>query len=233
MLEDLKKEVWEANLELKHSGLIILTWGNVSGIDRTRGLVVIKPSGVPYEKLEWSHMVAVDLEGNIVEGNLNPSSDTPTHLELYRHFERIGGVAHTHSPWACVFAQAQCSIPCLGTTHADTFFGDIPCTRHLTREEIEEAYEKATGSVIVETFRTLDYLATPGVLVAGHGPFTWGKSPHAAVEASIILEEVAKMAYHTLVLNPQVQGLPRALLEKHFFRKHGEKAYYGQKEGIL
>lgn len=232
MLEELKKEVWEANLELKRSGLVILTWGNVSGIDHTRGLVVIKPSGVPYERLEWQHMVVVDLEGKVVEGNLNPSSDTSTHLELYRHFEKIGGVAHTHSPWACVFAQAQRSIPCLGTTHADNFFGEIPCTRHLTREEIEGDYEKATGTVIVETFKKFDHLATPGVLVAGHGPFTWGKNPHAAVEASIVLEEVAKMAYYTLLLNPRVPNIPLALREKHFFRKHGEKAYYGQKGGI-
>jgi L-ribulose-5-phosphate 4-epimerase len=229
MLEELKKAVWQANLELQRQGLVLLTWGNVSGIDRERGLVVIKPSGVPYEVLKAEHMVVVDLEGKVVEGELNPSSDTPTHLELYRNFEKIGGVAHTHSSWACVFAQAQRSIPCLGTTQADTFFGPVPCTRLLTREEIEKEYERATGRVIVECFRDLDYEAIPGVLVAGHGPFTWGKDPMDAVHASVVLEEVAKTTYYALLLNPMLESIPQALLEKHFFRKHGPGAYYGQR----
>lgn len=229
MLEELKREVWRANLELQRQGLVILTWGNVSGINREEGLVVIKPSGVPYDELSWEHMVIVDLEGNVVEGGLNPSSDTPTHLELYRHFEKIGGVAHTHSSWACVWAQAQMDIPCLGTTQADTFYGSIPCTRLLTRGEIEGNYEKATGKVIVERFRDLDYGAIPGVLVAGHGPFTWGKDPVEAVHNSVVLEEVAKTTYYALLVRPGLLGIPQALLDKHFFRKHGAQAYYGQR----
>ncbi|MBC7217737.1 MAG: L-ribulose-5-phosphate 4-epimerase [Candidatus Caldatribacterium sp.] len=229
MLEELKREVWEANLELFRQGLVILTWGNVSGIHREKGLVVIKPSGVPYDALSWEHMVVVDLEnGKVVEGELRPSSDTPTHLELYRHFERIGGVAHTHSSWACVWAQAQRDIPCLGTTQADTFYGPIPCTRLLTREEIEEDYERATGLVIVERFQGLDYEAIPGVLVAGHGPFTWGKDPMEAVHTSIILEEVAKTTYFSLLLSPHLSEIPQALRDKHYLRKHGPQAYYGQ-----
>ncbi|WP_406614505.1 L-ribulose-5-phosphate 4-epimerase [Candidatus Caldatribacterium sp.] len=229
MLEELKQKVWEANLALYRQGLVILTWGNVSGIDRERGLVVIKPSGVPYDVLSWEHMVVVDLDGKVVEGTLNPSSDTPTHLELYRHFERIGGVAHTHSSWACVWAQAGYDIPCLGTTQADTFYGPVPCTRFLTREEIEGNYERATGLVIVEHFHNLDYEAIPGVLVAGHGPFTWGKDPEAAVHVSVVLEEVAKTTYFSLLLRPDLSGIPQALLEKHYLRKHGPGAYYGQR----
>ncbi|MEN3203105.1 MAG: L-ribulose-5-phosphate 4-epimerase [Atribacterota bacterium] len=232
MLEELKKEVWKANVELFRQGLVILTWGNVSGIDRERGLVVIKPSGVPYDSLSWEHMVVVDLEGKVVEGKLNPSSDTPTHLELYRHFERIGGVAHTHSSWACVWAQAQCDIPCLGTTQADTFCGPVPCTRLLTREEVEGGYERATGLVIVERFKNLDYEAIPGVLVAGHGPFTWGKDPMEAVHVSVVLEEVAKTTYFSLLFRPNLLGIPQALLEKHYLRKHGPGAYYGQREKL-
>ena len=228
MLKDLKERVLEANLELQRRNLVIYTWGNVSGIDRERGLVVIKPSGVPYAELTADKMVVLDLDGNKVEGDLNPSSDTATHLELYRNFPEIGGVVHTHSVHATAWAQAGRDIPCLGTTHADYFYGAIPCTRMMTIEEVEQDYERNTGKLIVETFKDKDYRHTPGVLVAGHGPFTWGKDPANAVHNSVVLEELARMAFHSISINPFIQELPDYILNKHFNRKHGKDAYYGQ-----
>lgn len=230
MLEALKETVCEANLELSRRGVVLYTWGNVSGIDRARGLVVIKPSGVPYQGMQPSDMVVVDLEGHIVEGTLRPSSDTPTHLELYKAFPEIGGVVHTHSTHAVVFAQAGMEIPPLGTTHADYFYGAVPVSRSLTRDEVQEAYEKNTGRVIVETVQETERepLAVPGVLVRNHGPFTWGKDPAEAVYHSVVLEEIAEMAWKTLQINPAA-ALPPYILEKHYQRKHGPKAYYGQK----
>ena len=230
MLEALKETVCEANLELSRRGVVLYTWGNVSGIDRARGLVVIKPSGVPYQGMQPSDMVVVDLEGRIVEGTLRPSSDTPTHLELYKAFPEIGGVVHTHSTHAVVFAQAGMEIPPLGTTHADYFYGAVPVSRSLTRDEVQEAYEKNTGRVIVETVHETERepLAVPGVLVRNHGPFTWGKDPAEAVYHSVVLEEIAEMAWKTLQINPSA-ALPPYILEKHYQRKHGPKAYYGQK----
>lgn len=230
MLEALKETVCEANLELSRRGVVLYTWGNVSGIDRARGLVVIKPSGVPYQGMQPSDMVVVDLEGRIVEGTLRPSSDTPTHLELYKAFPEIGGVVHTHSTHAVVFAQAGMEIPPLGTTHADYFYGAVPVSRSLTRDEVQEAYEKNTGRVIVETVKETGrkLLAVPGVLVRNHGPFTWGKDPEEAVYHSVVLEEIAEMAWKTLQINPSA-ALPPYILEKHYQRKHGPKAYYGQK----
>lgn len=230
MLEALKETVCEANLELSRRGVVLYTWGNVSGIDRARGLIVIKPSGVPYQGMQPSDMVVVDLEGRIVEGTLNPSSDTPTHLELYKAFPEIGGVVHTHSTHAVVFAQAGMEIPPLGTTHADYFYGVVPVSRGLTRDEVQEAYEKNTGRVIVETVKEMGKqpLAVPGVLVRNHGPFTWGKDPAEAVYHSVVLEEIAEMAWKTLQLNPSA-ALPPYILEKHYQRKHGPNAYYGQK----
>lgn len=230
MLEALKETVCEANLELSRRGVVLYTWGNVSGIDRARGLVVIKPSGVPYQGMQPSDMVVVDLEGRIVEGTLRPSSDTPTHLELYKAFPEIGGVVHTHSTHAVVFAQAGMEIPPLGTTHADYFYGAVPVSRSLTRDEVQEAYEKNTGRVIVETVKETERepLAVPGVLVRNHGPFTWGKDPAEAVYHSVVLEEIAEMAWKTLQINPSA-ALPPYILEKHYQRKHGPKAYYGQK----
>lgn len=227
-LSGLKEKVFKANLDLVKHGLVIFTWGNVSSIDREKGLVVIKPSGISYETMKASDMVVVDLEGNQVEGTLKPSSDTPTHLILYRAFPAIGGIVHTHSSWATAWAQAGRAIPALGTTHADYFYGDIPCTRKLTEEEVKRAYEAETGKVIVETFQQLDPLALPGVVVCNHGPFAWGKSAHEAVHNAKVLEEVARMAYHTLQLNPEAQ-FDRFLLDKHYLRKHGKNAYYGQK----
>ncbi|NLM96820.1 MAG: L-ribulose-5-phosphate 4-epimerase [Halanaerobiaceae bacterium] len=229
MLKDLKERVLEANLELERKKLVIYTWGNVSGIDRESGLVVIKPSGVSYQELTTEKMVVVDLEGNIVEGELNPSSDTATHLELYRNFSGIGTVVHTHSTAAVSWAQAGMGIPCSGTTHADHFHGEVPCTRMMTREEVEGDYERNTGTLIVECFRNRDYNYTPGVLVAGHGPFTWGKDPAEAVYNSVVLEEVARMALYTVQLSGGMKYLPEYILDKHFYRKHGENAYYGQK----
>jgi len=229
MLEALKQKVLEANLELVAKGLVIYTWGNVSGIDREKCLVVIKPSGVPYESMKAEHMVVVDLEGKVVEGDLNPSSDTPTHLVLYKAFPEIGGIVHTHSTWATQWAQAGKSIPCLGTTHADYFYGEIPCTRPMTDEEIKGAYEAETGNVIVETFKGLNPMHMPAVLVNGHGPFAWGKDAQNAVHNSVVLEEVAKMAHNSLMLNPGLKGISQTLLDKHFLRKHGANAYYGQK----
>lgn len=228
MLEALKKQVYEANMELPKRGLITYTWGNVSGIDREKGLFVIKPSGVAYEDLKPEDMVVVDLEGNKIEGEYNPSSDTATHAELYKAFTEIGGVVHTHSPWATSWAQAGRAVPCYGTTHADYFYGEIPCARSLTREEIDSAYEKNTGLVIVETFRGLDPMHVPGVLCANHGPFTWGKDADNAVHNAVVLEEVAKMACRTELLNPAVKPAPQELQDKHFLRKHGANAYYGQ-----
>ena len=230
MLEALKETVCEANLELFRRGVVLYTWGNVSGIDRERGLVVIKPSGVPYQGMQPSDMVVVDLEGRIVEGTLRPSSDTPTHLELYKAFPEIGGVVHTHSTHAVVFAQAGMELPPLGTTHADYFYGAVPVSRSLTRDEVQEAYEKNTGRVIVETVQETgrEALDVPGVLVRNHGPFTWGKDPAEAVYHSVVLEEIAEMAWKTLQINPAA-ALPPYILEKHYQRKHGPKAYYGQK----
>ena len=228
MLERLKQEVLEANLDLPKYGLVTFTWGNVSGIDRESGLVVIKPSGVPYDKLKADDLVVVDLDGNKVEGKLKPSSDTPTHLVLYKAFPSIGGVVHTHSPWATAWAQAGRAIPALGTTHADYFYGEIPVTRAMTREEIETAYELETGNVIVETFKDRDPSQVPSVLVNSHAPFNWGKNPHEAVHNAVVLEEVAKMALHTYALNPGIGAMDQALLDKHFLRKHGTNAYYGQ-----
>lgn len=230
MLKKLKKKVYEANLELVERGLVLYTWGNVSGIDREKGLFVIKPSGVPYKKMTADDMVVIDMEGNIVEGDWRPSSDTQTHLVLYKSFPSIGGVTHTHSSWATSWAQAQRCIPCLGTTHADYFFGKIPCTRNLTYKEITSDYEKNTGDVIVETFKNLNPAQTPGVLVANHGPYTWGKSPKESVYHAAVLEEVAKTSNRTLVLNHNVNPIDHALLDKHFLRKHGPLAYYGQDE---
>lgn len=208
-------------------GLVTFTWGNVSGIDRGSGLIAIKPSGVEYEKLSPQDMVLVDLDGNVAEGKLNPSSDTPTHIELYKAFPEIGGVVHTHSSCATSFAQAMKPIPAFGTTHADYFYGDIPCTRILTEEEVKTDYEKNTGIVIAETFRNLDYVALPGVLVANHGPFAWGNDAHNAVHNAVVLDEAAKMAYRTLALNSQAAPINQYIMDKHYFRKHGENAYYG------
>jgi len=229
MLNELKEKVWQANLGLVKHGLAALTFGNVSGIDRKKGLMAIKPSGISYEKLKPAQIVVVDLEGNVVEGNLKPSSDTPTHLKLYKAFSEIGGVSHAHSEYATVFAQASREIPCLGTTHADYFHGPIPVTRYLKQEEVKEDYEANTGKIIVERFSALNPLEMPAVLVAGHGPFCWGRTPLEAVENSLILEKVAKMALGTLLANPEKKPLPDYILEKHFQRKHGPDAYYGQK----
>jgi L-ribulose-5-phosphate 4-epimerase len=228
MLESLKLAVLEANLDLPKHGLVTFTWGNVSGIDRESGLVVIKPSGIPYQEMLVEHMVVVSLDGHIVEGNMRPSSDTPTHLHLYRSFPQIGGIVHTHSPWATSWAQAGRAIPPLGTTHADYFYGDIPCTRKLTDAEINGAYELETGQVIVERFAQIDPISTPGVLVHGHAPFSWGKNAYDAVHNAVVMEEVAKMAYHTYALNPAVSSIEQSLLDKHYLRKHGKNAYYGQ-----
>ncbi len=230
MLEELKIKVFEANMELPKRGLVTYTWGNVSGIDRESGLFVIKPSGVDYDTMTPDDMVVMDLEGNKVEGKYKPSSDTPTHLELYKRYEEIGGVVHTHSTEAVAWAQAGRSIPLYGTTHADYFYGEIPCARSLTPEEIEEAYEKNTGLVIIETFdeRGLNPMYTPGVLCTNHGPFTWGKDAAEAVHNAVVLEEVAKMALKTELINPNVKTAPDCIRDKHFFRKHGANAYYGQ-----
>lgn len=231
MLEELKQKVYEANMLLPKYGLVTFTWGNVSAIDRESGLFVIKPSGVPYEKLCAEDMVVMNLLGEKVEGKLNPSSDTATHLELYKAFPEIGGIVHTHSSWATSWAQAGRGIPCYGTTHADYIYGEVPCVRNLTAEEIEEAYEKNTGVLIVEEFksRNLDVKAVPAVLCKNHGPFTWGKDAMEAVHNAVVLEEVAKMAARTERINPDVLEAPQELQDKHYFRKHGENAYYGQK----
>lgn len=229
MLEALKEKVWEANLSLKKNSLITLTWGNVSGIDRETGYMVIKPSGVSYDAMTPEDMVVVDLEGRRIEGKWNPSSDTATHIVLYKAFPEIGGITHTHSRWATIFAQACKEVPILGTTHADAFYGDVPCTRKLTAEEIAGDYERATGDVIVEAFRELDPMSIPAVLVSSHGPFTWGKNAEKSVENAIILEETAMMAWHTLALNPQTV-FQQELADKHYSRKHGPNASYGQRQ---
>ena len=230
MLEQLKNDVWQANLELPKHQLVIFTWGNVSGIDRSSGLVVIKPSGVEYSELAPEDMVVVDLRtGEKVEGDLAPSSDTETHLVLYRSFPTIGGVVHTHSRWATIYAQSGCAIPALGTTHADAFYGSVPCTRKMRAEEIRGSYEKETGNVIAELFQDLSYEDIPAVLVHSHGPFTWGASPHDAVHNAAVLEEVAFMAFHTVQLKPELSEIQQELLDKHYLRKHGKNAYYGQR----
>ena len=228
MLEGLKKAVCAANLDLVRHGLVTFTWGNVSGIDRESGLVVIKPSGVDYEGMTPEDMVVVDLMGSVVEGRWRPSSDTPTHLVLYKAFPHIGGIVHTHSRWATSFAQAGVPVSALGTTHADYFHGDIPCTRPMTDAEILGAYEEETGNVIAETFRDLDPDELPGVLVFAHGPFSWGKDPDEAVYHAVVLEEVAKMDILTEQVNPKVEPAPQCIFDKHFMRKHGPNAYYGQ-----
>lgn len=226
-IEDLKERVYKANLSLLKNNLVTLTWGNVSEIHRESGCVVIKPSGVRYEDMTPNDMVVVDLEGNKIQGDLNPSSDTPTHLALYKKFDKIGGITHTHSRWATIFAQSEKSIPPLGTTHADTFYGDVPCTRKMTETEISGKYEKETGKVISELFTADNITDIPGVLVNSHGPFTWGSSAEKSAENAVILEEVAMMAYHTLMLNSDTD-FQQVLLDKHYLRKHGKNAYYGQ-----
>lgn len=230
MLEELKRRVFEQNLALKENGLVVLTWGNVSGIDRESGRIVIKPSGVSYESMTAEDMVVVDLDGNVVEGKLRPSSDTPTHVYLYKAFPHAGGIVHTHSTYATAWAQSGNDVPALGTTHADTFYGSIPCTRALREEEIRTDYEKNTGKVIAETFRERDCDAIPAVLVKNHGPFAWGATPEKAVENAIILEEVVKMAHITGEIAPDSPQVPQYLLDKHYYRKHGKNAYYGQKK---
>lgn len=229
MLEELKKRVYEANMLLPRHGLVTFTWGNVSEIDRETGYFAIKPSGVDYDKLKPEDMVIVDLNGNKIEGKYNPSSDTATHVELYKAFTNIGGIVHTHSPWATSWAQAGRGIPCYGTTHADYMYGEIPCVRNLTKEEIDEAYEKNTGVLIADYFNGKDYEAVPAVLCKNHGPFTWGKDGMEAVHNAVVLEEVAKMAVHTEAINPNVKSAPQELQDKHYYRKHGANAYYGQK----
>lgn len=229
MLEELKQKVYEANMDLPKYNLVTFTWGNVSAIDRERGLFVIKPSGIDYDKLVPSDMVVMDLNGNKVEGDYNPSSDTPTHLELYKAYPQIGGIVHTHSPWATSWAQAKRGIPCYGTTHADYFYGEIPCARSLTPEEINTAYEKNTGLVILETVSAKNAMSVPGILCSNHGPFTWGTDAADAVHNAVVLEEIAKMSYRTETLNPSVKPAPQVLQDKHYLRKHGADAYYGQK----
>lgn len=228
MLEKLRKDVFEANLELVRQRLVIFSWGNVSGIDRGEGLVVIKPSGVDYDKLTVEDLVVVDMQGEVIEGDLKPSSDTATHLELYRNFADIGGVCHTHSRHATMWAQACRPIPCFGTTHADYYYGQVPVTEYMQAEEVESDYELNTGKVIVRRFADIEPLDMPGVLVANHGPFTWGKTAAKAVESAVVLEEVATMAVGTIEINPQQGAIADYLLDKHFLRKHGKDAYYGQ-----
>ncbi|MBC1888736.1 L-ribulose-5-phosphate 4-epimerase [Listeria booriae] len=230
MLEDLKEEVFQANLELPERGLIKYTWGNVSAFDKASQCFVIKPSGLGYAEMKASDMVVVDLDNHVVEGDLNPSSDTPTHAVLYRNFPEIGGIVHTHSTWATIWAQAGLDVPAMGTTHADTFFGSVPCARVLTQEEIDAGYEHETGNVIVETFseRGVNPADVPGVLLHGHGPFTWGKDATSAVMNAVVLDEVCKMNYYTRQLNSYAEELPKRVLDKHYLRKHGKNAYYGQ-----
>ena len=229
MLEELKKKVWEANLALPRYGLVTFTWGNVSGIDREQGLFVIKPSGVPYDKLCCQDMVVVDLMGKKVEGELNPSSDTPTHAYLYRAWKEVGGIVHTHSTFATAYAQSGLGIACLGSTHADYFYGEIPCARNLTEQELEEGYEENTGKVIAEAFGERDPMHVPAVLCKNHGPFAWGKDAGEALHNAVVLEEVAKMNIYTRILNPDAEPTPLHMQNKHFERKHGANAYYGQK----
>lgn len=229
MLTQLKQKVFEANLLLPKYNLVTFTWGNVSAIDRETGLIVIKPSGVSYEEMTPEDMVTVNLQGEVVEGRYKPSSDTPTHLELYKAFPGVGGIVHTHSRWATSFAQAGKGILPLGTTHADYFYGEIPCTRAMTEAEINGEYEKETGTVIIEAFKDTDPLSIPAVLVKSHGPFTWGLTAEEAVHNAVVLEEAAFMAYHALTLNNNLSSMQQELLDKHYLRKHGENAYYGQK----
>lgn len=229
MLENLKVQVLQANLLLPEYNLVTFTWGNVSGIDREKGLVVIKPSGVSYNNMTKDDMVVVDLEGNVVEGKWRPSSDTPTHLALYKAFPKMGGIVHTHSRWATTFAQAGLSIPAMGTTQGDYFYGDIPCTRPMTEKEIKGEYEKETGNVIIETFAGKDPMEVPAVVVYSHGPFTWGKDAMEAVHNAVVLEEVAFMDWHAMMINPDQGRMQQELLDKHYLRKHGANAYYGQK----
>ncbi|MFE7079333.1 L-ribulose-5-phosphate 4-epimerase [Priestia megaterium] len=230
MLDKLKEEVFQANVDLPKHGLVKYTWGNVSAIDRDSGLFVIKPSGVTYEKMTAQDMVVVDLDGRVVEGELNPSSDTLTHAVLYKHYPQIGGIAHTHSTWATIWAQAGLDVQAMGTTHADTFYGSVPCARFLTEKEVNDGYEVETGKVIIETFeeRGLDVLAVPGILLQGHGPFTWGKDAKSAVMNSVVLDEVSKMNFFTQKLKGLAEELPQRILDKHYLRKHGQNAYYGQ-----
>ena len=228
MLEELKKQVLEANLLLPKYNLVTFTWGNVSGIDRERGLAVIKPSGVSYDGMTVEDMVVVDLDGKVVEGKWKPSSDTPTHVELYKAFPNIGGVVHTHSRWATTFAQAGMAIPPLGTTHADYFYGPIPCTRRMTEAEIVGEYEKETGKVIIEAFKGINADDVPGVVVHSHGPFAWGTDAMNAVHNAVVMEEVAFMDWHAMVINPALPNMQQCLLDKHYLRKHGKNAYYGQ-----
>jgi len=229
MYDQLKRAVCDANIELQTHKLVIYSWGNVSGIDHAAGIVAIKPSGVSYDELTADKIVLLDLDGNIVEGDLRPSSDTPSHLELYRNFETVGGICHTHSVNAAMWAQANREIPCLGTTHADFFYGPIPLTETMTADEIKTDYELNTGKVIVRRFAGLDPLQMPAVLVANHGPFTWGKTPAAAVESAVVLEQVAAMALGAIIINPDQKKIAQVLLDKHYLRKHGKNAYYGQK----
>jgi L-ribulose-5-phosphate 4-epimerase len=229
MLGDLKEKVFIANLDLVKYKLVTLTWGNVSGIDREQGLIVIKPSGIPYDAMQASDMVIVDTEGNVVEGAYNPSSDTPTHLKLYKAFTDIGGIAHTHSKYATMFAQAGVEIPCLGTTHADVFNGVIPITRFISKEEVEQGYEENTATVIIERLEDINPLLIPAVLVRGHGPFTFGETPNDAAENNHVLESIAETAFGTYLINPECKDLPEYILQKHYNRKHGPDAYYGQK----
>lgn len=230
MLKDLRDAVYEANMDLPKRGLVVYTWGNVSGVDRDKGLIVIKPSGVEYDELKPEDLVIVDFDNKIVEGKMNPSSDTKTHVELYKSFPTVGGIVHTHSPHAVGWAQAGRDIPCYGTTHADYFYGSVPCTRNLTKEEVDGDYELNTGKVIVETFkeRNLDPLAVPGVICRCHGPFTWGKDAAKAVYHAVVLEEMAKMAMYTITIDPKAAEAPQYVLDKHYLRKHGPNAYYGQ-----
>jgi L-ribulose-5-phosphate 4-epimerase len=230
MLEHLKEQVFQANMELPKRGLVTFTWGNVSGIDRETGYMVIKPSGVEYESMKAEDMVVVDLEGNRIEGNYKPSSDTATHIELYKKYPEIGGIVHTHSTWATSWAQAGRSIPLYGTTHADYFYGPIPCARSLTEEEINTEYEKNTGLVIIETLEkgNIKPKSMPGILCTNHGPFTWGKDAHEAVHNAVVLEELAKMSCYSELINPNIKPAPQVIADKHYLRKHGENAYYGQ-----
>ncbi|MDO5328763.1 MAG: L-ribulose-5-phosphate 4-epimerase [Coriobacteriia bacterium] len=228
MLDNLKTQVLIANKRLVSENLVVLTWGNVSAFDAKTKLIVIKPSGVEYSNMTEEDLVVVDLDGNTVEGKLNPSSDTATHIEIYKAFPQIGGIVHTHSPEATAWAQACRAIPCYGTTHADLFYGDVPCTRYLTEEEVNESYEKSTGIVIVDTFKDVDPLTKPGILVAGHASFTWGRDANTAVDNAISLEVMARMARYTLQINPDSKTLPEFIKDKHYLRKHGKNAYYGQ-----
>lgn len=232
MLEQLKEEVFQANLELPERGLIKYTWGNVSAVDRQKGLFVIKPSGVGYDDMKASDMVVCDFDGNVIEGDLNPSSDMPTHAVLYKEFPEIGAVVHTHSTWATIWAQAGLDVPAMGTTHADTFYGTVPCARFLTQAEIDRGYEEETGNAIVETFRErgIKPMEVPGVLLHGHGPFTWAKDAKGAVLNAVVLDEVCKTNLFARQLNAFAEELPQRILDKHYLRKHGENAYYGQKK---